>query len=82
MLDEQGSMLENMTPETLNPLGSHKQVAAFLHQILPSRLNFRGSMVLVSQGDKKFSVVALVQNQGLFTAIPVIAQKTPTVPGF
>jgi hypothetical protein len=44
---------------------------------VPARLKFRGSMVLEGQSGKKFSIVALVQSQGLLTAIPVIPEKSP-----
>jgi hypothetical protein len=37
-------------------------------------------MVLIGQAGKKFVVVALVQNEGLYTAIPVIPSKAPNVP--
>jgi hypothetical protein len=37
-------------------------------------------MVLVGQGGKTFAVVALAQNQGLVTVIPVIPSKAPQVP--
>jgi hypothetical protein len=37
-------------------------------------------MVLIEQAGQQFSVVALVQNQGLFTAIPVIPAKAPNIP--
>jgi hypothetical protein len=39
-------------------------------------------MVLVSKGGKGFVAVALVENQGLFTAIPVLPTKSPTVPDY
>ncbi len=79
-LNEDGSIADNILPSQLNPLGPQKQIAIFLHQILGTRLKFRGSMVLVGQGGKKFAVVALVLNQDLLTAIPVIPEKAPSVP--
>jgi hypothetical protein len=36
-------------------------------------------MVLIGQGGNTFVVVALVLNQGLFTAIPVIPEKAPAI---
>ncbi len=51
------------------------QVARFLHQYLPSRSKFRGSMVLWETTGQTFAIVALVLNQGEYTAIPVIAGK-------
>lgn len=79
LLSEQGTVLENVSPAALSPLGPGKQVAIFLHEIASSRLKFRGSMV-VTAGGKKFAAVALVLNQGLLTAVPVIAEKPPGVP--
>ena len=57
-----------------------EQAAKFLHEYLPGRLKFRGSAVLIARGGKKFSVVALLSNQGLLTAIPVVAEKASNVP--
>jgi hypothetical protein len=79
-LDEEGRVMDNITPPELNPLGPQRQIAVFLHQILPARATFRGSMALVVQGGKRASFVALVQNQSLLTAIPVIREKAPQVP--
>jgi hypothetical protein len=80
LLDENGTVLETVSPAQLSPLGAQKQVAVFLHQIFPARATFRGSMALVVQGGKKASFVALVQNQSLLTAVPVIREKAPQVP--
>jgi len=77
-LDENGAIVDNVLPSQLN-LGPRAQTAIFLHQILTNRVDFKGSMVLVGQGTN-FVVVALVINQGLLTAIPVIPEKAPIVP--
>jgi rhamnogalacturonan endolyase len=82
ILNQDGTVADSISPEELNPLLPQQQVAKFLHEILPGRLNFRGSMVLLSQGGKGFIAVALVENQGLFTAIPVLPAKSPTVPNY
>lgn len=55
------------------------QTAKFFHEGVPSLLAFQGSVVMIGQSDKKFSVVALVQNQAFFTAIPVVPEKAPTI---
>ena len=49
-LNEDGAILDQISPPELNPLGPQKQVARFLHQegYLPSRTNFKGLMVLAS----------------------------------
>jgi len=80
ILNMDGTMAESIAPPELNPLGPQRQVAKFLHEYLPLRASFRGSMVLVAQGGQKFVVVALAQNKGLYTAIPVIPTKAPNVP--
>jgi uncharacterized repeat protein (TIGR01451 family) len=80
VLDENGGITDVLSPPELNPLGPLKQVAKFLHEYVPTKLRFKGSMVLVGQGGKTFAVVALVQVQGLITVIPVIPSKAPQVP--
>jgi hypothetical protein len=79
-LNENGDVMDNVMPAQLNPLGPQRQIAVFLHEVLPTRATFRGSMALVVQGGKRASFVALVQNQSLLTAIPVIPEKAPQVP--
>jgi hypothetical protein len=79
-LDERGAVSDVITPPDLNPLPPGHQAAKFLHEYLPGRLKFRGSAVLIARGGKKFSVVALLSNQGLLTAIPVVAEKASNVP--
>ncbi len=61
---------------TLDP--AH-QIATFLFQDPAASRQFQGSVVLIEQNGKKFSVVALVQDQGLYTAIPVIPSKAPSI---
>jgi len=80
VLDENGGITDVLSPPELNPLGPLKQVAKFLHEYVPTKLRFKGSMVLVGQSGKTFAVVALVQTQGLVTVIPVIPSKAPQVP--
>jgi len=62
---------------TLSPinLGPGQQVAAFLYQDPKASPKLQGSVVLIGQGGAYFSAVALVQNHGLYTAIPVIPSK-------
>jgi hypothetical protein len=82
VIDENGTVLESLNPLELNPLGPHMQVTRFLHEYLQARSTFRGSMVLVSQGDKRFVPVALVQELTEQTAIPVVPAKPASVPSF
>jgi hypothetical protein len=80
-VNENGTIADAATtPAQLNPLPGNNQLAIFLHQILPARTTFRGSMVLSATGGQTFVVVALVQNGPLITAIPVINEKSASVP--
>jgi hypothetical protein len=79
-LHEDGAVADVIDPPELNPLAPQGQAARFLHELVPARLNFRGSLALVERSGKKFAAVALVQNQGLLTAVPVSAQIAPQVP--
>jgi hypothetical protein len=80
LLNQDGTIADSISPEKLNPLRPQQQVALFVHEVLPSRQSFRGSLVLASQEGKGFIVVALVQNQGLYTAIPIFPARFPQVP--
>jgi hypothetical protein len=73
-----GSIARTLDSPSLNPLRPGCHVSRFLWEDLndPS-LQFRGSMVL--SADSAFSVVALGLNQGLYTAIPVIPAKAPSI---
>jgi len=79
IVDQDGVPVQTLFPTQLNALWSNNQAVRFLHQDAPQRLKFRGSMVLIASPGQKFCVVALVQNQGLFTAIPVIPAKASDI---
>jgi hypothetical protein len=80
LVNSNGTVFQTLNPAALNPLGPGRQTAGFLWQDLNNaNLQFRGSMVLISQGGAQFAVVALVQDRGLFTAIPVIPSKAPNI---
>ena len=79
LVNENGTIAESINPPSMNPLAPQRQVARFLSDDLPARTTFKGSMVLIGQGGNTFVVVALVLNQGLFTAIPVIPEKAPAI---
>ncbi len=71
-----GTIQATLSPKTLAP---GEQTATFIFQDAAAPHVFQGSVVLIGEGGKSFLVVALVQNQGLFTAIPVIPSKAPTI---
>ena len=60
-------------------LGPGKQTASFFWQDPAASQQFQGSVVMIEQSGKKFAVVALVLNQSLYTAIPVIPAKAPSI---
>ncbi len=76
LVDQDGKVVEDTVTFTLAP---KQQVARYLYQDL-ARQQFKGSMVLRAQGGGSFVVVALAQYQKLFTVIPVIPGKAPSVP--
>lgn len=59
------------------PLGPGQQCAKFLFQSVTLPGEFEGSIVLTEERGKDFVAVALVQDSGLYTAIPVIATLPP-----
>jgi hypothetical protein len=70
--------IPDLNVRALNPLGGGMQVARFFFQdSIPAV--FRGSAVLIGQGNAQFACVALVLQGSLFTAIPVIPEKPPTI---
>ncbi len=73
-INREGTLVKQVR---LDPLGAQKQVAKFLHQIMPQETNFQGSMVVSADPGEKLAVVALNLNQALYTAIPVIPQQSP-----
>ena len=79
VVDVNGVPVQTLNLPKLNPLPPRQQVARFLHQDVPSLLTFQGSMVLIGQSGNEFSVVALVLDQNLITAIPVIPSKAPGI---
>ena len=75
-----GTIHQTLFPPALNPLPPGGHVATFIWQDLNDQfLLFRGSMVMIEQASLPFSVVALVLNQGLFTAIPVLPAAAPGI---
>ncbi len=79
IVNANGTLAQTLTIPQLNPLGPHQQVARFLHQDVPSFLTFQGSMVLIASSGESFSVVALVLDENLITAVPVIPSKAPGI---
>jgi hypothetical protein len=80
VVNTDGSIFQTLNPPELNPLGPGNHLARFLFQDLnDNSLKFQGSMVLIAQDAALFSIVALVQESGLFTAIPVIPTKAPNI---
>lgn len=80
LVNRDGSVFLTDNPPLFNPLAPGKHGAIFVWQELNNtNFQFQGSMVLIEQTSQSFSVVALVLNNGLFTAIPVIPGKPPGI---
>ncbi len=69
--DETGRPVSVLTPPELNPLGAGRQLAAFLHEFFAGARTMKGSMTLAGADGGTFVVVALIQDHGLYTAVPV-----------
>jgi sugar lactone lactonase YvrE len=77
LVDANGSVVDDTVSMTLNP---GQQIARYFNQIYSNRPTFQGSMVFRAQGGGTFTIIALVQNQQFFTAIPVIPGKAANIP--
>ncbi len=77
VVDPNGTVVDDSVTIRLGP---KEQIARFLHEDLSSTLKFKGSMVLRAQGGLSFVAVALVQNQGIYTVIPVGLGKSANIP--
>ena len=76
LVREDGQAAATLDPITLAPA---EQKAAFVFQDRNAFRKFRGSVVLMGQDGRTFAVVALVQDRGLYTAIPAIPAKSPNI---
>jgi len=72
-----GTLDRILTPPELNPLKPGVQIAKFLHEFDPALIQFQGSLVMTATGDQYFVVMALVEHQGQYTAVPVISGGSP-----
>ena len=76
LVDVNGNLVNDTVSITLTP---GQQIARYLYQDLGLPI-FQGSMVLRAQCSGTFIAVALVQNQQLFTVIPVTPSKASNIP--
>jgi sugar lactone lactonase YvrE len=72
---EQNGALSNATTLTLGP---KQQIAEYVSRDL-APTNFKGTLVIQGQAGESFVAVAVLDTQGLLTAIPVISGKAPGV---
>ena len=79
LVNPDGTISQTINPGLLNPLLPGNHIARFVWQDVSPSFVFKGSMVLIETAAQPFSVVALVFNQNLFTAIPVIPGKAPGI---
>jgi hypothetical protein len=76
LVGQDGVVVDDTVTVTLGP---GEQIARYLWQET-ARTNFKGSLVLRGQEGAGFIAVALLDKQGLLTAIPLIAGKASSVP--
>jgi len=55
------------------------QVARFVHELVAERIMFKGSLIFEEAKGSSFDVVALLQDRNMFSAVPVIPEKSPVV---
>lgn len=80
VVNSDGSIFQTLNPPQLNPLAAGAHFAGFLFQDLNNpNLQFKGSLVLISQNAQPFGVVALLLDGSLLTAIPVTPAKAPNI---
>jgi hypothetical protein len=81
VLDENGVVVDSISPPQLNPLAPGRQIAWFLDEFLPQRSTFKGSLILAGNSpDDQFVSMALLispglTSQGLMSAFPVDVLK-------
>jgi len=76
LVDTEGNVVDDSATIPLSP---GEQLAQYLFQDLGFQ-EFEGSVVLRAQSGGTFVAVALIQNQTLFTVVPVEAGKAPHIP--
>jgi hypothetical protein len=59
-------------------LGPKEHISRYLWEDI-GNANFRGSIVLRGQNGVSFVVLALLEKQGMYTALPVAAEKAPDI---
>jgi len=79
LVNPDGTVFQTIIPAGLNPLPPGNHIARFVWQDVSPSFVFQGSAVLIETAAQPFSVVALVFNQGLYSAIPVIPGKASGV---
>ncbi len=78
LVDQEGNLVHDYIDISLEP---GEQIARYLHQELNnSHFQFKGSIILRTEGIGAFTAVAFLQNQWLFTVIPVTPGKAPHLP--
>ncbi len=76
---EDGTVLSAVYPKDLNPLNPQKQFAGYVSVSGYIQTPFKGSVVLVSQDGRQFLALGLAQNEGQYSAVPVISSKPSNV---
>ncbi len=76
LIGPDGAVVDDSVTVTLGP---RQQIARYLWQDF-ARENFKGSVVLQSQTGASFIAVALAENQGLYSVIPLLPGGFPGIP--
>jgi hypothetical protein len=80
LVDDQGNTVQTLQPANLNPVPAGGYFSRFIFEELnDSTFQFDGTMVFIADGTDVFSVMGLVLDRGLLTAIPILAGKAPHI---
>jgi hypothetical protein len=76
VVDAEGNVVDDTVTVELSP---GEQTAKYFFQDLGFS-DFEGTVVLTTQSGGAFIAVGLIQNQALFTVVPVVPGMAPSIP--
>jgi hypothetical protein len=79
LVNADGTVSQTLRPAKLNPLRPEEHVGRFVWEDAGPGFQFKGSIVLLDDTGQNFSVVALLLNGTLYSAIPAIAGAAPGI---
>jgi sugar lactone lactonase YvrE len=77
LVAQDGTVVDDTKTIDLPP---YQQISRYLWQDFTTKTDFKGSVVLRGQAGATFTVLALIEKQGLFTAVPVVSAKSTKIP--